>query len=156
MKIAIINGPNLNFLGIREPHIYGNTTLKDLESTLQTVFENEENLQLSFFQSNGEGELIDFIQHCYGESVDGIVINPGAYTHYSYALADAIKSVSIPTIEVHITNIYQREEFRSHSVTARSCKGVISGLGMDGYELAIKALHTKITRKNASIIPTFE
>ncbi len=139
MKLALINGPNLNFLGIREPEIYGNATLKELEDNL-IAYAKEKGIELITFSSNTEGVLIDYFQACYHEKVKGIIFNPGAYTHYSYALCDAIKSVSIPTVEVHISNIYQREEFRKKSVTAASCVGVISGFGLDGYYLALDAL----------------
>lgn len=140
MKIAIINGPNLNFLGIREPHIYGNASLESLQSEL-TTYANEKELTLCFFQSNHEGAIIDYLQQCYHEGVDGIIINPGALTHYSYALSDAIKSVAIPTVEVHISNIHARESFRQHSVTAASCIGIIGGFGFDSYKLGIDALY---------------
>lgn len=139
MKLALINGPNLNFLGIREPEIYGKTTLKELEDNL-IAYAEQKGIELIAFSSNSEGTLIDYFQKCYYEKVQGIIFNPGAYTHYSYALCDAIKSVSIPTVEVHISNIYQREEFRKKSVTAASCIGVISGFGLDGYYLALDAL----------------
>lgn len=139
MKIAVINGPNLNFLGIREPDIYGNTTLKTLEEQL-IQYGNEKGITVTCFQSNSEGSLIDFIQKCYWDKIDGIIINPGAYTHYSYALCDAIKSVSLPVIEVHISNIYKREDFRKNSVTASSCIGIIGGFGLNGYFMAIDAL----------------
>ena len=140
MKIAVINGPNLNFLGIREPHIYGHETLKDLEQRLETESQKYKGLELSFFQSNSEGAIIDFMQQCYGEGIEGIIMNPGALTHYSYALADAIKSVSIPVVEVHISNIHARESFRSHSVTAASSIGIIGGFGFDGYSMALEGL----------------
>jgi 3-dehydroquinate dehydratase-2 len=138
-KIAVINGPNLNFLGIREIEIYGRETLESLEQKLTQKGKKLE-IGLVFFQSNSEGALIDFLQTCYREKIDGMIINPGALAHYSYALSDAIKSVSIPTIEVHLSNIYQRENFRMHSVTAAACLGIISGLGFLGYELALEAL----------------
>ena len=117
--IAVVNGPNLNFLGIREPHIYGQETLADLEVGLAKKA-GELGVVLTCFQSNSEGELIDFLQQCYHDKVDGLIMNPGALTHYSYALSDAIKSIAIPTIEVHISNIHARESFRSQSVTAAS------------------------------------
>ncbi|MGL4344907.1 MAG: type II 3-dehydroquinate dehydratase [Cellulosilyticaceae bacterium] len=139
MKIAIMNGPNLNFLGIREPHIYGNATLEGLQNEL-TTYAKTKHVTISFFQSNHEGALIDFIQQCHHEGVDGIVLNPGALTHYSYALSDAIKSVAIPVVEVHISNIHARESFRQHSVTASSCIGIIGGFGFDSYKLGIEAL----------------
>lgn len=140
MKIAVINGPNLNFLGIREPQIYGKATLKDLESMLLEEAGNDDSIELSFFQSNSEGLLIDFMQQCYYDKVDGIIMNPGALTHYSYALADAIKSISIPVVEVHISNIHARESFRSHSVTAANSIGIIGGFGFDGYKMALDGL----------------
>lgn len=140
MKIAVINGPNLNFLGIREPHIYGQDTLQDLESMLLKEAGQYKNVVLSFFQSNSEGALIDFMQQCYYDGVEGIIMNPGALTHYSYALADAIKSISIPVVEVHISNIHARESFRSHSVTAASSIGIIGGFGFDGYKMALDGL----------------
>ncbi|OJU74691.1 MAG: type II 3-dehydroquinate dehydratase [Bacteroidetes bacterium 47-18] len=135
MKIAVINGPNLNLLGSREPEIYGHQTLGDLYAQLDSSFPD---VELSFFQSNHEGELIDFIQDCQQEGFDGIVINPGAYAHTSIALADALQSIRIPAIEVHISNIYRRESFRHHSYTAAACQGTISGLGLRGYHLAIQ------------------
>ncbi len=142
-QIAIINGPNLNFLGTREPAIYGYETLETLEKRLQDYITHiDSDVALDFFQSNHEGDLIDFIQQCYHKGVAGIVINPGALTHYSYALSDALKSVSIPTVEVHLSNIYKRESFRSHSVTAEACIGTIAGMGFVGYELALQALLT--------------
>ncbi|ONI43580.1 type II 3-dehydroquinate dehydratase [Candidatus Epulonipiscium fishelsonii] len=149
MHIKIINGANLNFLGIREPHIYGNTSLVDLENTI-LEHANKTQVEVSFFQSNIEGEIINCMQECYHKKIDGIIINPGAFTHYSYAIADAIKSVAIPTIEVHISNIYTREEFRRHSVTANACVGAITGLGMAGYILALDyfKLESICTNKN--------
>lgn len=140
MKIVVINGPNLNFLGIREPHIYGHETLKDLEEMLINESDKYEGLELSFFQSNSEGALIDFMQQCYYDKVEGIIMNPGALTHYSYALADAIKSVSIPVVEVHISNIHARESFRSHSVTAANSIGIIGGFGFEGYSMALEGI----------------
>ncbi len=137
-KYLVINGPNLNMLGIREPGIYGNSTLSDLKKMI-----NHKALAIGvetdFFQSNHEGEIIDKIHSSMGV-YDGIIINPGAYTHYSYAIADAISSVDVPCIEVHISNIHKREEFRRKSVTAASCLGQISGLGFFGYICALEAL----------------
>lgn len=135
MKIAVINGPNLNLLGSREPEIYGHQTLEDLYAQLDSSFPD---VELSFFQSNHEGELIDFIQDCQQEGFDGIIINPGAYAHTSIALADALQSIRVPAIEVHISNIYRREAFRHHSYTAAACQGTISGLGFRVYHLAIQ------------------
>lgn len=137
MKIAIINGPNLNFLGIREPHIYGKETLEDLMHDLNDQFDF---VEFAFLQSNHEGEIIDFIQESFFDGFDGIVINPGAYAHTSIAIADALKSVPVPAVEVHISNVLQRESYRQHSYTAASCKGVISGLGLKGYEYAVRYL----------------
>lgn len=135
MKILIINGPNLNMLGTRETNIYGNKTLDDLYQMIEKEFECE----FEFFQSNHEGEIIDKIHSAQG-NFDGVVINPGAYTHYSYAISDAIKCVDLDFVEVHISNIHKREEFRSTSVTAKNCVGQISGLGFYGYILAINYL----------------
>ncbi len=146
MHFYVINGPNLNFLGIREPHIYGNDTLITLEENIEKYIDGKE-INVSFFQANGEGKIIDCLQHCYRQEVDGIIINPGAYTHYSYAIADAIKSINIPTVEVHISNIYAREKFRQHSVTATSCLGVISGFGFNGYILALEQLLFELNQK---------
>lgn len=141
MKIAIINGPNLNFLGIREPDVYGSKTLEDVYASLKSEFEK---IDFIFFQSNHEGELIDFLQKCYFEKVNGIVINPGAYAHTSIALADAIKSITIPCVEVHISDIQKREDFRKHSYTAAACVKVISGMGLEGYVLGVSYLQQTI------------
>lgn len=135
MKIMVLNGPNLNMLGIREPEIYGNRTYSDLEAYIEDYAESK-NIEVTVLQSNGEGELIDFIHHALG-NYDGIIINPGAYTHYSYAIHDALASVSIPAVEVHLSNINKREDFRHQSVTAPACVGQISGFGFRGYLLAI-------------------
>jgi len=134
-KILVINGPNLNLLGKREPKIYGTTTLENINQRME---ENAafHHLALTFFQSNHEGEIIDHIHQAMGK-YDGLIINPGAFTHYSYAIADAIAAVSIPTVEVHISNIYKREPFRQHSVIASTAIGQISGLGVFGYFAAI-------------------
>lgn len=137
-KIMVINGPNLNMLGVREPQIYGEKTYSDLENYIEEYCK-EKGIDVTVLQSNGEGELIDFIHHSQG-NFDGIVINPGAYTHYSYAIRDALASIELPAVEVHISNIYKREEFRHTSVTAPSCIGQISGLGFKGYLLAIDYL----------------
>ncbi len=145
-KIVVIHGPNLNFLGIRETSIYG----KDNFNTLnQTILERGRQLHLTIdiFQSNHEGILIDTLQQCFKDQVDGIIINPGAFTHYSYALRDAIASISIPTIEVHISNIHTREEFRHHSVTAPVCIGQISGFGTNSYLLALEAFSMRYTEE---------
>ena len=136
MKIAIINGPNLNLLGVREPAIYGNHNFeqffKDLQKTYPTI-------ELTYYQSNIEGELINKIQK-FGFSFDGIILNPGGYTHTSVALGDAIAAITVPVIEVHISNVAAREEFRKISHVSAKCKGTITGLGLKGYELAILSL----------------
>ncbi|MDR1913761.1 MAG: type II 3-dehydroquinate dehydratase [Clostridiales bacterium] len=142
MKIAVINGVNLNFTGIREPSIYGNRTLDDINNSIRSAADDL-GCGIVFYQSNIEGELINFIQKCHHDKIDGIVINPGAYTHYSYALRDSIAAVPIPVIEVHISNIHKREEFRHTSVLAPVCAGQICGLGEYGYVLAIMALVRK-------------
>ena len=134
MKILIINGPNLNLLGTREPEIYGNTSMQDVLEQLKTQFSEHE---LMYYQSNYEGGIIDRIQN---EDYDALVINPGAFTHYSFAIADALKNVKKRKIEVHISNIYQREEFRQKSVTAAYTYAVLSGFGIDGYRLAVLSL----------------
>lgn len=139
MKILVINGPNLNFLGIREKGIYGSQDYNYLLNLLEQK-SKELGIDLEVFQSNGEGEIIDRLQEAYHEGVDGIVINPGAYTHYSYAIRDAIASIVCPVIEVHISNIHKREEFRHTSVTAPVCTGQIVGLGLQGYLLAMDAI----------------
>ncbi|CAH0345695.1 type II 3-dehydroquinate dehydratase [Bacillus sp. CECT 9360] len=137
--ILVINGPNLNRLGKREPKQYGTETLSDLENSLR---QNEEGLEISlnFFQSNHEGAIIDKLHWAEDNGVKGIVINPGAFTHYSYAIRDAIAAIKIPVIEVHITNVHAREDFRHVSVIAPVAAGQIVGLGLQGYELALHAL----------------
>ena len=139
MKISIINGPNLNLLGKREPEKYGNRSFEDYLSLLQKKYPS---VIFEYFQSNVEGELINEI-HRKGFSSDGIILNAGGYTHTSVAIADAIASVKTPVIEVHITNISAREEFRHNSLIARTCSGSISGFGLDSYRLAIEAFLTK-------------
>lgn len=136
MKIQIINGPNLNLLGMREPNIYGAKPFEDYLKELEIQFANHE---LSYFQSNHEGELIDQVQSCLNRQ-DGIVINAGGYTHTSIALADALRAVRLPYIEVHISNIFAREKFRQTSYLSKSAVGIISGLGLDGYRLAVEGL----------------
>ncbi|MEG0641037.1 MAG: type II 3-dehydroquinate dehydratase [Clostridium sp.] len=138
MKILIINGPNLNFLGIREKGIYGNGTYNDLCEYIHKSAKDLD-VDINILQSNIEGEIINFIQEAYGK-YDGLVINPGAYTHYSIAVHDALKSISIPIVEVHLSNIHNREEFRKISVTAPACSGQICGFGFEGYILGIRAL----------------
>lgn len=135
MKILVINGPNLNMLGIREPEIYGKTTFASLLQLLQEIAK-EENLEIEQYQSNHEGDLVDKIQWAY-RKVDGIVINPGAYTHTSVALLDALKAVSIPAVEVHISNVDAREPFRQISYVSLVCVKTIKGHGLEGYREAV-------------------
>ena len=137
-QYLIINGPNLNMLGVREPETYGKRTLADLEKLI-TQRAEELGVAVKFFQSNIEGEIINAIHGTMGV-YDGIIMNPGAFTHYSYAIRDALGSVDTPCIEVHISNIHKREEFRHKSVTAPECLGQICGLGFTGYLLALEAL----------------
>lgn len=137
-KILVINGPNLNMLGVRDTAVYGINTLKEINGQILEAALQEE-LFVDFFQSNIEGELINCIHGAY-KKYDGIVINPGAYSHYSIAIRDALEAVSIPAVEVHITNIYKREEFRRHSVISSVCIGQITGLGFQGYIYALKAI----------------
>lgn len=141
MRILVLNGPNLNMLGTREPHIYGATTLADIEHAL-TQRAHQADAQIICVQSNHEGVLIDTIQREYTH-IDGIIINPGAFTHYSYALRDALSAVACPIIEVHISNVYKREQFRHHSVIAPIATGQIAGLGWQGYLLALERLLMK-------------
>lgn len=136
MNILIINGPNLNLLGVREPEVYGSQSFDAYFEKLKLSFPG---LQLSYFQSNHEGEIIDRL-HKDGFHLDGIVLNAGAYTHTSVAIADAIAAIKTPVIEVHISNVYKREEFRHHSFISSVAYGVICGFGMDSYRLAIEAL----------------
>jgi len=136
MKIQIINGPNLNLLGVREKSIYGDT---GFETYLEALRKRYPDVDISYYQSNVEGEIINKI-HEVGFTHDGIVLNAGAYTHTSIAIADAIAAIKTPVIEVHISNVYKREEFRHSSMLAASCKGVIAGFGMDSYRLAVESL----------------
>lgn len=136
MKIQIINGPNLNLLGKREPEKYGYTSFEEYLSNLIAGFPD---IQLDYFQSNIEGEIVDRIQQA-GFNSDGIVLNPGGYTHTSVSIADAVAAINVPVAEVHITNISAREEFRHRSIVGRYCSGTIAGFGLDGYRLAIEAL----------------
>jgi 3-dehydroquinate dehydratase-2 len=135
-RIQIINGPNLNLLGKREPEVYGDQTFEAYFQELKTLFPDS---QLDYFQSNTEGVLIDKI-HEAGFSCDGIVLNAGAYTHTSIAIADAVRSITVPVIEVHISNVFKRENYRHHSFLSEACKGCIIGFGMDSYRLAIDAI----------------
>ncbi|MBE7026340.1 MAG: type II 3-dehydroquinate dehydratase [Ruminococcaceae bacterium] len=137
-KILLVNGPNLNMLGMREPGIYGSDSLEKINAQLLKKAD-ELGCSIEFFQSNCEGEIIDKLHDSVG-CVDGIIINPGAYTHYSIAIRDAIAAIKIPTIEVHLSNVYKREQFRHTSVTAPVCVGQIAGFGKLGYELALRAV----------------
>jgi 3-dehydroquinate dehydratase-2 len=138
MKLIVINGPNLNLLGLREPDVYGKNPYEDLLSLI-SAFGRKKKCEIKVIQHNGEGDIIDAIQGAAG-AYDGIVINPGAYTHYSYAIHDALSSVSVPAVEVHISNIHRREEFRRHSVIAPACVGQLCGLGFFGYIAAMEYL----------------
>jgi 3-dehydroquinate dehydratase-2 len=147
MKIAVIQGPNLNMLGIREPHIYGSMGLEQIHEQLKAAAA-QNGVEVEFFQSNLEGEIVDRIQECLG-TVDGIMINPAAYSHTSIAIKDALSAVSMPVVEVHISNIYKREEFRQKSVTAGASTGVISGFGPFGYHMGLIALMQIISEVKA-------
>lgn len=135
MKIAVIQGPNLNMLGAREQQVYGPMRLEQIHAQMKD-FAEQNGVEIEFYQSNLEGEIVDRIQECYGDT-DGIIINPAAYTHTSIAIRDAIAAVNLPTIEVHISNIYRREEFRQKSMTAPVCTSSIIGFGPFGYHLAM-------------------
>jgi 3-dehydroquinate dehydratase-2 len=145
MKILIVNGPNLNFLGKREPDIYGNNTLEDINVLLEKESAKlSKDLMLEFFQSNSEGEIVSKIQAAFG-NYDGILINPAAYTHTSVAIRDALLSTGIPTVEVHISNIFKREEFRHKSFVSGVSVGVVSGFGINSYVLGLKGLFDTLT-----------
>ncbi len=150
MKILVINGVNMNMLGIREPEKYGSMTLKDLEKELY-AYSFGLGIDLETFQSNFEGEIVEKIQNAYG-NYTGIVINAGAYTHTSIAIRDAISSVNIPTVEVHMTNIYKREEFRHHSYLSDVCIGQICGFGINSYKLGLKAIVDYLNNDNKNIL----
>jgi len=135
MKIVVIQGPNLNMLGVREQHIYGPMKLEEIHAQMKN-FAEQNKVEIEFFQSNLEGEIVDRIQECLGDA-DGIIINPAAYSHTSIAIRDAIAAVELPTIEVHLSNIHAREEFRRKSITAEVCAGVVAGMGPFGYHLAM-------------------
>jgi 3-dehydroquinate dehydratase-2 len=150
-KILIINGPNLNLLGKREPEIYGNTSFEEYFEQLKTNFPN---VELYYFQSNIEGEIINKL-HEFGFDFDGIILNAAGYTHTSVSIADAIKSIISPVVEVHISNIYTREEYRHKSLIAPNCKGVISGFGMRSYDLAINFLALLINVNTDETAPLF-
>jgi 3-dehydroquinate dehydratase-2 len=136
MKIQIINGPNLNLLGVREPDIYGSSSFLTYLDELRNRYPK---IEFAYFQSNVEGEIINQMQEA-GFSFDGIILNAGAYTHTSIAIYDAVKAIKTPVIEVHISNVHSREEFRHQSLIARACKGVIAGFGLDSYRLAVEAI----------------
>ena len=138
MKILVINGPNLNMLGIREPQIYGKETYEDLKTYIFNVCKNG-NIEVEIFQSNHEGEIVDKIQSAYG-NFDAIVINPAAYTHTSVAILDALKAVSLPTVEVHLSDVSKREDFRSISYVRQACVETYAGFGFEGYKKAILLL----------------
>ena len=139
MKLSVIQGPNLNMLGIREQNIYGTYTLEQIHESMG-LYAKDNNIEIEFFQSNLEGEIIDTIQEAFGNA-DGIIINPAAFSHTSIGIKDALMAVNIPTVEVHISNIYQREEFRQKSITAGASTGVITGFGSFSYHLAMIAVH---------------
>lgn len=142
MKYLVINGPNLNMLGIREPSIYGNNTYTQLIENINN-WANENNIDVECFQSNHEGDIVDKIQQAYFDKVDGIVINPAAYTHTSIAILDALKTVQIPAVEVHISDINTREEFRHISYAGKACFEHVIGKGLDGYIIALNILKNK-------------
>ena len=143
-KIIVLNGPNLNLLGEREKKLYGSFTLKDLEKSCND-YANQNNIKLSFFQSNIEGEIVDQIQNSRNNQ-DGLIINAGGYTHTSVAIHDALKILKIPIIELHISNIYNREEFRHKSLISKVAKGVVCGFGIDGYLMSLQAMNKFIEK----------
>jgi len=149
LKIGIINGPNLNMLGKRDQKIYGNLTLEEVNCKIKS-FAKKEDIELTIKQSNFEGEIIESIQQ-FSPQVDGLIINPAAYTHYSYAIADALRDCSIPVVEVHLSNIFSREDFRGKSVTAPACIGQIAGFGFQSYILAIHALQDFLKKGSSEI-----
>ncbi|MDE2571718.1 MAG: type II 3-dehydroquinate dehydratase [bacterium] len=146
MRIAVLHGPNLNALGTREPDVYGRTTLAEIDAALASEASSL-GVEVSCEQHQGEGELIGAIHRVAAQGAAGLLVNPGAYTHYSYAVADALRSLSIPAVEVHLSNIHAREEYRRHSVTAASCVGVVAGFGADSYTVGLRALFTYLSRK---------
>ncbi|MGC8832524.1 MAG: type II 3-dehydroquinate dehydratase [Armatimonadota bacterium] len=145
MRVLVVHGPNLNLLGVREPEVYGPATLDEVNARISSTAK-ELGVEVRIFQSNSEGAIIDAIQDA-ANWADGIIINPGAYTHYSIAIRDCLVAVRLPTIEVHLSNIYSREEFRRHSVIAPIVVGQISGLGVHGYLLALRAIKAIVEEK---------
>lgn len=143
MKILVINGPNLNILGTREPEIYGNLTLDMINSQLQEFAKTLGDIELDFYQSNHEGDIVDKIQSA-KDNYQGIIINPAAYTHTSVAIADAIRGVDIKIVEVHLSNINSREEYRKHSISAQYCIGIVAGFKQDSYKMALLGLYNAI------------
>lgn len=146
-NISVLNGPNLNLLGIREPDHYGSKTLSDIQKALETQ-SAEAGHRLTFLQSNAEHELVEFIHQAYSDGVDFIIINPAAFTHTSIAIRDALLATQIPFIEVHLSNIHAREPFRKHSYLSDIAKGLICGLGATGYQLALQAAHQILDERN--------
>ena len=141
-RVLIINGPNLNLLGVREPGIYGNSSMESYLETLRETYRNS--CEIEYFQSNHEGAIIDKLHEVgFDTDLKGIVLNAGAYTHTSLAIADAISAIQVPVIEVHISNVHSREEVRHHSMISGVCRGVIAGFGMNSYRLAIEAIMTR-------------
>lgn len=138
MKIFVINGPNLNFLGKREPEIYGTLTLSEIETSISELAK-ELNIEVSFGQTNHEGQIIDWLQECHNNNYDGVILNAGAYTHTSIAIHDAIKSIKVPVIEVHMSNVHAREDFRHKSFISPVSKGQIVGFGKESYLLALRS-----------------
>ncbi|MET3699200.1 3-dehydroquinate dehydratase [Bacillus oleivorans] len=137
-RIVVLNGPNLNLLGNREVSVYGTDSLKDMENSLQKLAHTK-NISVDFFQSNHEGDIIDWLHESNKEDTLGIILNPGAFTHYSYAIRDAVAAIQPPVVEVHISNVHARESFRHQSVIAPVCKGQILGFGLKGYDLAFQS-----------------
>ncbi|TAM89808.1 type II 3-dehydroquinate dehydratase [bacterium] len=146
MRIVVLHGPNLNALGTREPDVYGHTTLAEIDAMLAREATTL-GVDLTCRQYQGEGEIITALHRAPAEGAHGVLINPGAYTHYSYAIADALRCIPIPSVEIHLSNIHGREEFRSRSVTAPACVGIVAGFGAQSYPVALQALFTYLSRK---------
>lgn len=149
MKFSILSGPNLNFLGIREPHIYGNMTYATLTQEIQNKA-RAMGIEVECYQSNHEGDLVDKIQQAY-DTMDGIIINPAAYTHTSVAILDALKAVNLPAVEVHLSDISQREEFRQHSYAGMACQWTFAGMGIEGYFKALETLQEHLSKEKENI-----